>query len=355
MCREKRILWLINHTTLRNFEVPLLRSLGFEVYTSKIFPRDEANLSASVDYSYDSSLTIPLELIQEMNQHDFYREPIDKKLSNNLNKYFGTALCAFFPEMLGELVLNYTGNILLRAFGLDQPKTYSYLLDLLCGRDMVEKIKQIQHRFWLAQAYPDLGDIEDAWLKNRTVTLQLGLPESIFASCNTWTGQEKRIFFVCPRILTCPSYYGKIYTEFKSDFGDLPHIIAGKQPVKVEDDNVAGFVDDEVFHRWLQSCRVMFYHSQEPYHLHYHPLEAIVVGMPVIYMQGGVLEKLLGNNQPGACATFKEAREKIIRVLDDDTHFITLLKESQSPILHKFKTQTLCTEWQKNLKEISII
>ena len=55
----KRALWLINHTTLRKFEVPLLTELGYEVYLLKSFPYDEGNLSASVDYSYDATLTIP--------------------------------------------------------------------------------------------------------------------------------------------------------------------------------------------------------------------------------------------------------------------------------------------------------
>lgn len=35
----RRVLWLLNHTTLRECEVPLLQSMGFEIFTPKRFPR----------------------------------------------------------------------------------------------------------------------------------------------------------------------------------------------------------------------------------------------------------------------------------------------------------------------------
>lgn len=347
MRRENRILWLINHTTLRAFEVPLLHSLGFEVYTSKAFPVDETNLSASIDYSYDKNLTIPQELLAELNQHNFYSQPLSERLCSDLNKYFGTVVCALFPDMIRELVTKYAGRILLRVFGLAHPATYSHLLNVYCGKDMVENIRRIRHRVWLAQAFPEIADIEESWLKDRAVTLPLGLPESTLAHANTWTGRDRRIFFVCPRIASTP-YYGKVYTDFKKTFGDLPHIIAGRQLIKVEDSQVTGTASDAVFQSWLKNCLVMFYHSQEPRHLHYHPLEAMAFGMPVIYMRGGILEKLTQDDQPGACSSFAEAREKVIRVLNCDTEFIHHLKSSQLTMLDKFKPQYARNEWQKN-------
>ena len=54
MTNPKRALWLINHTTLRQFEVPILQSLGYEVFLPKTFPYDEGNLSASIEYSLSS-------------------------------------------------------------------------------------------------------------------------------------------------------------------------------------------------------------------------------------------------------------------------------------------------------------
>jgi hypothetical protein len=53
----RRILWIVNHKTLMSGEVPLLRSLGFEVFVPKILPAHDRNLrSAGVTYDYDAAL-----------------------------------------------------------------------------------------------------------------------------------------------------------------------------------------------------------------------------------------------------------------------------------------------------------
>lgn len=46
---KNRVLWLLNHSTLRSFEIPQLIESGIEeIYLPKKFPYDEGNLSASI-------------------------------------------------------------------------------------------------------------------------------------------------------------------------------------------------------------------------------------------------------------------------------------------------------------------
>ncbi|MGN1780916.1 hypothetical protein ACKE11_21165, partial [Yersinia enterocolitica] len=98
MSDNKRILWLLNHTTLREYELPILVDLGFEVYTPKKFPRNADNRSASVTYEYDDSLNIPLEIIEQLNEYDFYSDRFDPKILSILNEYFSFAIVAYmFP------------------------------------------------------------------------------------------------------------------------------------------------------------------------------------------------------------------------------------------------------------------
>src|ERR1700722_17060056 len=123
--KHKRILWLINHTTLREFEVPLLLSLGFEVYTPKAFPLDETNVSASVTYDYDQSLSIPQDVLETLNAHDFYCDPITPEIKYFINTYFNTAFFACSFNLVQELVQHFHGNLLLRIFGLSGTKRYT--------------------------------------------------------------------------------------------------------------------------------------------------------------------------------------------------------------------------------------
>ena len=84
---KKRILWLFNHTSLRKFELPLLIEMGYEVYCPKKFGFAYGDRSASVSYEYDESLSIPKDILDKLNEVDFYKK-IDAEVVEILNKYF---------------------------------------------------------------------------------------------------------------------------------------------------------------------------------------------------------------------------------------------------------------------------
>lgn len=344
--KNTRVLWLINHTTLRDFEVPLLIDLGFEVYIPKKFPSDEANRSASVSYDYDKTLTITKKNLDVLNSFDFYSDEITSSIANIINIEFNTVICAFFPIMLKSLVSKFEGNIFLRVFGLAGETKYESVLEEI-DYQTLKKIYRLDNRFFFAQSYPEISLNETGIFNKTALTLPLGLPESFYENENTWVGNKEKILFICPRITSSPVYYGKIYSEFKKYFGDFPHIIGGAQPEPVDDPNVLGFQPREVLDGLLQECALMFYHSREPRHLHYHPLEAIIYGMPLIYMTGGLLESLGGDNQPGMCQTEQEARKKIERILKGDTQLIEDIKRQQKKILENFSYTNCKDIWEK--------
>lgn len=345
--KNKRILWLLNHTTLGEFEVPLILSLGYEVYTPKQIPTLIQDSSGSVDYSYDQYLSIPKEVLDTLNQHDFYDGVMTPPIAALLNRYFGTVFCLFYPNMLEQVFKRFEGRILLRAFGLDKSTSYGKIFSAL-GNNLLAQVSAIQDRFWFSQTYTNLHEIEPHILKSRSIDHSLGLPESFYKFQDTWCGGVDKVLFFCARIAAAPTYYGEIYKQFKKQLGDLPHLIAGNQPIAVNDPNVAGRQARTTIDEWLRTYAVMFYHSQEPRHLHYHPLEAIISGMPLIYMRGGLLEQLGGPDQPGACETVAEARKKIKRVLSKDTLFIEELRSTQKAILEKFSLEYVRKEWEEN-------
>ncbi len=349
--KEKRILWLINHTTLREFEVPLLISLGYEVYTPKRLPNEVAEWSGSISYTDDASLTLPPAVIAELNQHDFYDGRLTNPIAALLNQYFATAICVFYPKLLEQMTRHFQGRIILRAFGLVKKSSYEKVIVNHLGSPFFARLQALKKRFWFGQAYSTLDEIEQDVLRSRAVYLPIGLPQHFFKHQNTWVGGVQKILFFCPRIHASPTYYGKIYRQFKRYFGHFPYRIAGQQPIPVADTQVAGKQARAIIDEWLRTHAVMFYHSKEPRHLHYHPLEAVIFGMPLIYMRGGLLEQLGGKTQPGACATFKEAQEKIKRILAGDELFIATIRKEQMTLLHTFTANYNRQWWQKNFVE----
>lgn len=349
MSAPTRLLWLLNHTTLRRFEVSQLRSLGItEVYCPKRFPYDEGNLSASVDPSLDATLSIPEQDLRVLNAQNWYQSPNEEAWAI-ANQHFTIAVVGFFPRQIEACVRHFKGSLVLRVFGLAKGYSYTQLLGEELGHAFIDKLRAMGSRFWFGAGYEHLKDAEDGLLRRRECFLPVGLDGDIVA--DNWRGTDRRIFFVCPRIETSP-YFKAIYQSFRKNFAGFDYVIGGAQPIKVSDPHVLGFVPREAHERNMRELRVMFYHSTEPNHVHYHPFEAIRAGMPLVYMAGGMLDRLGGERLPGRCRTIEEARRKIKRILQDDRDLIETIRSSQLRLLEPMLPENCAAAWQSGFRRI---
>ncbi|GAC41576.1 glycosyltransferase [Paenibacillus popilliae] len=352
--RKKRIMWLLNHDTLSKFELPLIRDLGYEIFTPKIAIKEVFQSSGSVTYNYDKTLSIPIEDLNQLNEYDFFTHTNNMPLNIKkiINTHFATAITYTDTTfaILRKLIYNFDGDIFFRAFGLGPLpfQNYTQLIDYYFEESEKYKLKQISNRFWFSQCYANISEIEHEFYKERTVFMPLGLPSEFYNIKDEWYGSEEKILFFCTRIKHAPASE-QVYREFKKDFKGFDYIVAGNQPVPVDDDKVVGFLEREELNELFKKCKAMYYHSTDPRHLHYHPLEAMIAGMPVIYMDGGLLSILgKGKRQSGCCKDIKEARIKIQRVFSGDTQLIEDIKQDQQGILYNFSYEYNKLMWENN-------
>ncbi len=345
VCRERRVAWLCNHSALHAHEVPLLRSLGLEVYTPKRIPSKGCR-SGAVSGVDDEWSTLPRWVLDRLNRHNFYEDPLPEDLVPIMNGYFGTAIVSSYGMMVKESVFKFRGRILVRAFGREQPRNYSEYWTEFGGANFWNRLKDIRHRFWLTAPYETIGSFEPEPLRGLSLTIPLGIADRVMRNGGEWNGECEKVLFVCPSINDSPQYYGRIYRDFKFHFGDLPHLIAGSQKKPVDDPHVLGYLAEVPYRRLLNDMRVMYYHSREPRHLHYHPLEAIVQGMPVVYLKGGLMEDFGGPDQPGACDTEADARRLLKRILAGDQDLINEICDKQAKLLETFLDDYVRREWQ---------
>jgi glycosyltransferase involved in cell wall biosynthesis len=327
-----RALWLINHTSLRQAEIPQLARQGIhEVFAPKSFPFDEGNMSADVDATLDDGLTIPAAELAILNRQDWYEQP-SAEAWRIANRRFAVLFCAFFPAQLASALRHFHGPVVLRAFGLAARDTYTGFvrsqLPPFAARSLRERAAN--GRFWFAAAYGHLVDCEGEVLRAAHCHLPLGLPDA--GAARTWTGEHRAILLICPRIGSSP-YFRGIFEDFVRDFGDLPFAVGGAQPLAVDDPRVLGFLPRAKHEENLRCFRVMYYHSTEPRHIHYHPFEAVRVGMPLIFMAGGMLDRLGGRHLPGRCRSVAEARAKLKRVLAGEQELIRRIQDAQGALL----------------------
>ncbi|MGH7740095.1 MAG: glycosytransferase [bacterium] len=345
-----RVLWLINHMTARAFEIELLKRSGFrEIFQPKRYPNHHGARSGSVDYSEDTHLTIPPDDLKFFNETDWYAS-CGKELWDKANRYFDVLVSNFAQtEMIDGILRHFKGAILYRAYGTQNNMNYSSVLTDGVGNRRIPQILSLKDRFWFAQAYEGLHLNEEDFLKKRTLYLPLGLRDCDLRE--NWTGEENKIFIVCPDI-GCNEYYRNAYHRFQKDFLGFDFAVGGSQSVRVRDPRILGFLPREAHEENMRRMRVMFYPSQEARHVHYHPFEAVRSGMPLVFMAGGLLDQLGGKGLPGRCAGLSEARKKLRRVLNGDWPFIKKIRETQVRLLEPMKPENCESKWAEGFQRV---
>lgn len=331
------------------FEIKLLIELGFEVFTPKIIPTSAEFRSGHVDFRYDSTLTLPAGVLKRLNEFNFYENVWPADIVALVNRYFGSAFFIPIGIQIEEVLEKFEGQLLLRCFGLDQPRTYATTLHGM-DKGWLSKVAAAGSRFWFAQGYKELAEVEPPLLADRALFLPIGVPQSFFKTQNTFRGGDSRILFVCPNCVTSP-YYADIYKNFKRDFGDFPHIIMGVQDVPVDDPSVLGFVSNDELIRLYQECALLYYHSKEPRHVHYSPVEAVIKGMPVIYYADSLLGRMTTDVVHGRCHTLEEARSCISRILTGDREYIAAVQADQRKLIDHFSYEHCKRIWETNLAD----
>ncbi len=346
-----RVMWLLNHTGARRFEIPMLKRLGItEIFLPKRYPNDPGFRTASIDFSEDANLTIPEDELKILNSADWY-DNLDPAAIAIANRYFRLAFFIMHrPGILKALSTGFNGALIWRAYGLSADMGYGKSLEYYFDAGTAPRlIRLLGSRFWFGEAYSHLHESEPTYLRDRSIFLPAGLPAG--KPSDEWTGADRKVLFVCPDIGINP-YYESIYRSFIEDFFGLPYVISGAQPIRIKDPHVVGFVPADLYRRNMRQMRTMYYHSTEPNHVHYHPFEAVQIGMPLVFMGGGLLDKFGGEQLPGRCRSVREARAKITRLLDNDRPLIEDIRATQPRLLEAMRFETLEPAWRKGLDRV---
>ncbi|EHB7672509.1 glycosytransferase, partial [Escherichia coli] len=172
MSDKKRVMWLLNHTSARKFEIPMLKACGVdEIFLPKSFPADPTFRSASIDWSEDENLTIPKEDLDILNACDWYTgaTPEAWKIAN---KWFDVV---FFIAYDARLIINLTkyfhGIIIYRVYGLSSDINYGKLLNFITEGKIANYLRRLGNRFIFGMAYDNLSNQEPDFLKRRAVYL----------------------------------------------------------------------------------------------------------------------------------------------------------------------------------------
>jgi hypothetical protein len=354
MTGNKRLLWIVNHGTLMQAEVPIFLNLGFEVFIPKIIPdHDPSYRSGVVTFEYDPTLSLSQAAMTVLNTHDFYQRTWSPTLISILNEHFDVVVCSVSAYLtpLSEAVRNFGGTVVARVFGREHPRRYSEFFVDPQRAQTLRAIGGMGERFIFGQGYSNLADVEDQEFRQSAHTITVPLPHHVYDHANTWTGDAKRAILLCPGILQT-GYYREVYDGIKRDFGDLPHAIFGRQSEPIEDPAILPYLNDSDLIKLYASASVFIYPSTEPRHVHYSPVEAMVVGTPVLYRRGALIDSIAGSELPGACADTSEMRDKAKRLLSGDRGLAEAIRASQRAVVEAFSIDVAARQWAEALQPV---
>jgi hypothetical protein len=356
--RPRRLLWCVNHRTLLPAEVPILQSLGYEIFIPKRVPDHDVGFrSALVTYEYDATLTIPATALDILNCQNFYEDSWSPTLRTIINETFDVVVMhmSYYTTMLSETARKFNGLIVARTFGREHPRRYAEFAEIGPRPKVLQELEKVGDRFVHAQGYSNISDIEPPVLKRTAITVTVPLPESIYAAAETWSGDGTEAIFVCPAI-GMPGdggYYTGVYEGIKRDFGDLPHRIFGRQHRTIDDPAILSYLTDQELLDLYARAPVFIYPSTEPRHIHYSPIEAMVVGTPVLYRRGALSDVLAdGADLAGACVTTDEMRDKAKRLLEGDRALAEAIRTGQGRIVATFAADVARRQWEEVLRRV---
>ena len=343
----RRILYNINHLKLISNEVPLLLTLGYEVYIPKHLPSivGEAN-SAGIVRKYDESLTISERDLALLDSHNFYEEKSwGSDVVKLINDKFCMVITASYMTPIAAFLSRLSLPIGIRVFGHALPDTYSRVFPA----DVKELVMKHERRVTFLSAYPHLAEVEEEFkgiFRFAPVTLK---PEGPYFQRSV---TKKAVLFQCSRINVSPHYTEKA-TKFLSDFSGsgINYTMYGTERSRFNISHNLGRPSSVEINGLFASYAAMYYDSIEPRHLHYHPLEAMQAQMPVIFLQEGMLSRLMPYS-PAKSRDVREAQRKLQRLIKGDAALENEIVWHQNVLLQSTKNSNNLDEWRAVLSEV---
>lgn len=346
----KRILWIENHKLPILTEVPLLRNLGYQVYTPKILPFDTGVRVEQGVPAPDWMAPGDLALLDET---DFYGQGPSRRVVELIGRSFDMVFFGFVPAAIEPLVDDFPGMLVLRAYGREhRQESYTKGIVSELGLFTLHKIESLGSRFVFAQAFPHLKDFECAFFQDHALDFPLCL--SLFSKEQSrWRGGRRQVLYACPGIRML-SERAQRYEAFQKNFASLPYVVAGAQPVAMrEDDRVLGYLPDADYIALYEESACLYEDAREPGYLAPAMLDALRVGLPVVYLKGGLLSRLIRGQSPGECKDAAAAKKKIRKLLRGSEKLTRGILSTQANVMRRFSEDECLPMWRRFFDRIS--
>jgi glycosyltransferase involved in cell wall biosynthesis len=330
---KTRLFWLGMHKILVKTELVRLRELGYEVFNPP-YLSDIQDQSASKSWDKNQKTTLPAAIFNKLVEHNFfYNDNLPQGIIDILNSYFDAVIVTISPTWLNPILRHYRGPIIYRVYG----QAHS-LADEFEKLGLVKTIKQHKYFYFLPHALEAVHS-EPAWLRKNETVIPYCLPDDVFGYANSWVGLEKHNQEV---ILSCPNiqniFYAQHYHYLKQHFSDPCFKIYGVQLEDVKDPAVVGTLNrTDLLQSFRESmCYIYTYTDSRVCYLP--PIEAMIIGLPVLFPAGCLLDQYFGeNHSPARFTSIDHCKQLLAEIRSGNAQLVHDIIAAQQPIITRYK------------------
>ncbi|NGY80953.1 glycosyltransferase [Bacillus megaterium] len=259
-----------------------------------------------------------------------------------INQWIDIIFVSNYPDILQNISNWYQGYIVFRVFGHGDYTTYTEQMNRL--NINIDNIVNTNKYVW-SPILNSLEIPEDKKIVKNKFYLNAFVSEERLEF--KWKEKDSK-----PIISTSISYLDsnsatrEIFEKFAEEFSEIPFIVLGKNSkdaIQGISDKILGHMDDKNFYSTIANSRIFVYFGLgSNFHLHFTPLEAIKIGVPVIFMdKSGLAQEArdygISNEtlkELGMCHNTKEMKALVLKI-KDDFNALQALSNEQAKVFSK--------------------
>ncbi len=340
-----RIFWLGAHKLLVKTELQRLRSLGFEVFNPP-YNTPVPDQSSQKVWDAQQPSTLPKSAFDHLAKYNFFYSTIDDQTAKILNDYFDAVIVTIHPWWLSEVLRVFKGKVIYRTYGQNE-----LLSEELTRYEAVTQIKNKKDFYFLPFHAQTVAD-EDDWLKSRALVVPYCIDPDILSREKTWQvdgSKNNKMMVTCPNINN--PFYLDHYNYLKKNFSEDTYRFFGVQLSKIRDPQVMGTIPYKQLTDFFVQANGFLYTYKNPRVCYLPPIEMMVVGGPVLYPKGCLLDRMIPNGN-GAFVDEAHAKSMVEKLLHLDRPLIQSLQTEQRQVVDLYHPEKVWPIFDREMLSI---
>ena len=168
---------------------------------------------------------------------------------------------------------------------------------------------------------------------------------------NTYRGESGEVLLLCSNRLST-EHYGREFARFISRTNGVPQRVIDNEDPPAGDNRVSYRVSDSELLRFYQESSVFYTPAEEPRHLLYSPIEANIVGIPLVFHANSLLGRLVPSDFPGRVESADTARKKVRELMNMTPDARREFGQRQKLISQHFRSESLIDDWRRGMHSL---